>query len=387
MPGTSFTLEHEWSLLTSACSPNAIHAGDELKKAFSQNAFRWGVLFDLADHHGVQPLLYQSLSAFSQDVPADELRSLKQSYQTNLHKALFLSRELIRVVDCLRGRNIEVLPYKGLALAQLVYGDIALRQSGDIDLLIRSADLPQIREVVAELGYSPHQPLSEIEEAHYIDSGYECAFDAAMGRNLLEVQWALQPRFYAVDFDLGGVFQRAQSTTVAGYPVATPSMEDLFVILSLHAAKHVWGRLIWLCDLARISSQPNLNWRQIGTQAIELGIVRILRVTLILANLLFAITVPAGAENALPPDRQAAGIAREVMLRMNSDCAFDVESLAYFRLMVRLRERRADQVRFLSRLAFTPGPGEWDAIHLPRTLFPLYRVVRLSRLAARLVRS
>jgi hypothetical protein len=62
---------------------------------------------------------------------------------------------------------------------------------------------------------------------------------------------------------------------------------------------------------------------------------------------------------------------------------YSVESLRYFRLMMRLRERWVDRARFLWRLASTPGPGEWGVIRLPASLFPLYRVIRLFRLAAR----
>jgi hypothetical protein len=64
-----------------------------------------------------------------------------------------------------------------------------------------------------------------------------------------------------------------------------------------------------------------------------------------------------------------------------------VESASYFRLMLRLRERRRDQMRFLTRLIFTPGPGEWAVVRLPEPLFPLYRLVRVTRLAAKLVRA
>jgi hypothetical protein len=39
----------------------------------------------------------------------------------------------------------------------------------------------------------------------------------------------------------------------------------------------------------------------------------------------------------------------------------------------------------LMRLALTPGPGEWQAVRLPKPLFPLYRLVRLTRLAAKAV--
>jgi hypothetical protein len=64
---------------------------------------------------------------------------------------------------------------------------------------------------------------------------------------------------------------------------------------------------------------------------------------------------------------------------------FDPESMAYFRLMVALRERRRDRFSFWWRLLFTPGAGEWSAVKLPVPLFPLYRVVRIFRLAERLM--
>jgi hypothetical protein len=114
--------------------------------------------------------------------------ALDRASQTNLHKALFLSRELIRVVDRLQAISVDVLPYKGVALAETVYGDIALRQAGDIDLLIRPQDFARARKSLRELGYQPHLLLSERQERAYLKSGYECAFDSDAGRNLLEVQ-------------------------------------------------------------------------------------------------------------------------------------------------------------------------------------------------------
>ena len=59
-------------------------------------------------------------------------------------------------------------PYKGVTLAETMYGNMALRQTGDIDLLIRPQDFPQIKNAVRELGYTPHMPLSETEEQAYL---------------------------------------------------------------------------------------------------------------------------------------------------------------------------------------------------------------------------
>jgi putative nucleotidyltransferase-like protein len=391
MPGTSATLEAEWSLLRAACCDiPQLEKQARLRQSLRQ-PIRWKLLFDLAERHGTQPLLYQALVDVENEVedaiPAEQKSALEQRYQTNLHKALFLSRELIRIVDRLSSLNIDVMPYKGLALAEIIYGDIALRQSGDIDLLIRPQDLPRIRDAVRELGYTPHLALSEVEERDYLTSGYEYVFDGTAGPNLLEVQWAIQPRFYAVDFDMASLFQRAISINVAGHTMKTLSFEDLLLALSAHAAKHVWARLVWLCDIARIMSLPTLNWIWIHSEAEALGILRIVRVTMLLANRLVGVAIPAAAQASLAEDPAMLALVDEVQSHIVSESSYNVESLAYFRLMMRLRERPADRLRFLQRLVLTPGPAEWQAVRLPGPLFPLYRLVRLFRLAARFVRA
>jgi hypothetical protein len=110
-------------------------------------------------------------------------------------------------------------------------------------------------------------------------------------------------------------------------------------------------------------------------------------VTLILANRMLGAPIPSELGRSLVEDAAVLAIAKEIDAKIAIGAACDVESLSYFRLMLRLRERPSDQMRFLSRLVFTPGPGEWNVLRLPPALFPLYRVVRLSRLAARVARA
>jgi hypothetical protein len=380
-------LDSEWHLLLIACSSVPANERSNRIRALAQAPIRWDALFQLAEQHGVTCLLYQALGEVRDAVPPDEARDLSQRYDANLHRVLLTAREMFRVLECLDLLAIETVPYKGLALAEMLYGDVAARQFGDIDLLIHSGDLTRIKEAVAALGYKAHLELSGKEEQAYLVSGYECAFDSAAGKNLLEVQWALQPRFYAVDFDLEGVFQRAVSVTVAGRETKTPSPEDLVLVLSVHAAKHLWTRLIWLCDIARLMQMPSLNWKWVEDQARVLGIVRIVRVTFLLAHFLLQAPIPDAIEDAITNDRESQSWAQSIVKQMVSGAAVDIESWKYFRAMMRLRERRRDQIRFLWRLALTPGPSEWNSVRLPASLFPLYRLVRLSRLAARLVHT
>jgi hypothetical protein len=377
----------EWELLLAASSAGLREGDLDRVQQCLAMPIEWEALLQLADHHGTSSLLYQNLARVSDAVPSIVLSSLRQKYETNVRKSLFLARELIRILDCLEALGVEAIPYKGIVLSEVYYGDMALRQSGDMDLFVREHDVAHIRSAVRELGYTPRVSISEDAEPDYLASGYECTFDSTLGQNLLELQWALQPRFYAVDFNMDGLFERAVSVTVAGRGLKTPSAEDLLLVLSVHAAKHVWGRLIWLCDIAQIVNRENLNWDWVHARAREAGIERILHITLLLADRFLATTIPEPIKRAVLADRAACVFADEIATAVAAGSSYQEQQLSYFRLMMRLRERRADRWRFLTRLAFTPGPGEWDAIRLPKPLFPLYRLVRLARLASRFARG
>jgi hypothetical protein len=347
----------------------------------------WDAFVDLVDQHGMSSLVYQGFMQITDAVPACVLANLRKRNQQNIVKSLFLIRELIRILDRLQPLGIEVIPYKGVVLSQMVYGDAALRQSGDIDLFVRKHDVEAIKQAVCELGFVPRFTIPAAAERDFLAAGYELTFDSPAGKNLLELQWSLQPHFYAVDFDMEGLFRRAVSVSVTGYAMKTPAPEDLFIVLAVHAAKHVWGRLIWLCDIAQILRQYELDWQSIRRRATELGIERMLSVTLLLANRLLQATIPNAWQETIADDKTATDFAHEISLAIARGTTYEDQQVAYFRLMMRLRERRIDRVRFLTRLAFTPGPGEWDAVSLPKPLFPFYRLVRLGRLAARFARK
>jgi hypothetical protein len=357
-----------------------------LEKSTLDRSVDWEPVLRLADEHGTSSLLYQNLSRVGALVPAAVLASLGRRHERNIHKSLFLARELIRILDCLDGLGVEVIPYKGVVLSEAYYGDLALRQAGDMDLFVRRQEVVRIKSALRDLGYTTRLAVPEEALEDYLRSGYEWTFDSPAGPNLLELQWALEPRFYAVEFDMEGMFGRAVKVTLAGRAVRTPSAEDLLLVLSVHAAKHVWGRLIWLCDIAQVLKRENLNWDLVQARAREFGIERILRVTLLLANRLLAVPIPGALETAVLEDSAARAIADEIAAMLGAGVSYSVDQVSYFRLMMRVRERRVDRWRFLTRLTFTPGPGEWEAVRLPRVLYPLYRGVRLTRLAGRLVR-
>ena len=101
------------------------------------------------------------------------LEALRQQDTVNAHRTLWLTLELLNIHGHLRVRGLEVLPYKGPVLAEMLYGNVALRQFSDLHLLVRSGDLPTIKEALAELGYEPGLRLAQAAERDYLKAGYE----------------------------------------------------------------------------------------------------------------------------------------------------------------------------------------------------------------------
>lgn len=376
----------EWKVLLAACAG----AENDLRGLLGVHPdadFDWGRALQLAEDHGISLLLYRNLKGMKDAIPSSVLETLRERYETNVHRALLLTRQLIRVLDLLDGLGIDAISYKGVVLSESHYGDIAMRVAGDIDLFVRKNDVDRIKNAVRELGYTPRVEIPKDAEKDHKASGYECSFDSPAGRNLLEIQWALQPRFYAVDYDMDELFERTVKTTVGGRSVKRLAAEDLLLVLAVHGAKHAWGKLIWLCDIAQILQREELDWELVQSRAQDLGVERILLITMELTNRFLGATIPVEIERSAAKDRAAKVLAEEIAVAVEAGVSYGEEQVSYFRLMMRLRERRVDRLRFLTRLTFTPGPGEWNAMRLPKVMFPFYRVVRLGRLAARVARG
>ena len=103
-----------------------------------QQEINWEYLFATAHAHGVLPLLHKHLSG--EGVPSHFLSRLKRESVANSQNVLHLIAKQLRVVKLFKENGVRVALFKGPLLAQMAYGEISLRQAGDIDLLIARRD-------------------------------------------------------------------------------------------------------------------------------------------------------------------------------------------------------------------------------------------------------
>jgi len=344
----------------------------------------WHDFLRLAEQHGVLPLVARNLAAHA--LPTEISRQLRSAYEENVQRTLRFAGELGRIAACLEGKHLRAVPYKGPVLAESVYGDLALRSFHDLDFLISPADFEPIKQALAELGYRPSAQLTPAVERFWLRKGYERAFDGDAGKNLIELQWRVLPYFYAVGLTVDDLMVRSGRTSVGGHAVSCLTPEDSLLVLCLHASKHLWTRLIWICDIAQTLRQPAIDYALALSRARSFGILRIMGVGLWLANHLLSADVPQPLQRLITGDPRVPVLGQEFAARLAAGAAYGLNSPEYFRLILRLRERPADRCRYLWRLVWTPGVSDLAAVQLPEPLFPLYRGVRLARLMRKIFR-
>src|SRR5437867_1925845 len=100
-----------------------------------QNNLDWQVVIQKARAQRIGPLLYYALRG--QDfVPSYLADALRADYEHTARRNLFLFAELTRALHCLGEQQVPVIVLKGAALAQMLYGNSALRPLRDLDLLV-----------------------------------------------------------------------------------------------------------------------------------------------------------------------------------------------------------------------------------------------------------
>ena len=128
----------------------------------------WTTLLDLAEHHGVGPLLFRHLEAAGVEPPRWVKRRLHADLRASGGRTRFASRHSVRFSTRVRARGIQVALLKGAALAPLIYEDIGLRPMNDLDLLVRDDQAFEAQGLLAEIGFDAPPPMTGSSRRHHL---------------------------------------------------------------------------------------------------------------------------------------------------------------------------------------------------------------------------
>jgi hypothetical protein len=363
-------------LLRCAAPPgNGKHA--ERIRTLAGQTLDWDHVLHMAAVHAVTPLLYWALKAVRpESVPA----ALERRFQQNTQNSVHLTSELFQVMSLFASEGIPVLPFKGPTLAVTAYGNLALRRFSDLDLLVPREDALRAREILLQNGYSSDLQLNANWAAAYMRAYDEFGLRGPGGQPLIELHWAVTPRYFSVPLDIGPFWDRAVTVNLGGKEVATLCADDMLLVLCVHATKHCWSHLSMVSDIAWLMAARNIAWDEVLERARRLGSLRMVLLGLTLAGTLLDIPLPEPVVRGGTADRSVQHLAAQVKERMLQAGSLEKSIVAAGLFHMSARERYGDRVRYFVRLASTVGVEDREFVNLPASLAFLYPVMRFPRL-------
>ena len=346
----------------------------------------WQRFAEACDHHQVAPFVYCRLNRLPPGaVPPELLAHLRRRFYRISSGNYLLANYVVDWTQRLEAAQIPVLVYKGPAAALTAYGDLALREYLDLDLLIRPEHLTGAHEVLARIGFRiPPGPGSEPDSPRRRREFHHDGFLAPDQSHVLELHWQLGGNLWqSFGPDTGRFWERTEIVQLPRGRVATMCREDLFLALCFHGAKHRWWCLKWLLDVAEmLRTAEGWDWGRIEEMLADRpGARASASLGVLLARELLGVEAPAAAGRVLPVSARirAVGDAIREEILTRGHCEDDPH-----RTLLGLEERRWARVRYRCALWFRVNVriNERDraALRLPGWLGFLYGLVRPVRL-------
>lgn len=342
----------------------------------------WRYLIDLAESHGLLPLLHQHLTSVTHVVPPAVTLELQDRALNNSQTVLHLVGELLKLQRSFSKRGLKLATFKGPVLSQMAYGDMALRRAGDIDVLISRDDFHQAREVLNSLGYKMAYSLSGEQLRSHLAFHCEIPFVSEDSRTVVDLHWDLAPASFVLRLTGRDLISRLQPVRLAGVSVQTFDTEDLIVYLSMHGAKHLWRSLESTSSLAELVRQSrDIDWNSLTKRAISTRTTRMLALGLRLAQRCFDAQSPAEVFKTIDADNSMRQLAEEIKANILYWPVSEPESTETARYNLKIMDRKSDALVSMIRAVCTPTLSDFEAITLPPSLHGLYYAVRPIRLS------
>lgn len=258
----------------------------------------WEALLALAGRQRVLALLHEGLLKSELPLP-ENITNRLQAYrlQLSMHN-LKQTRELLRLIDLLRKKGVEVTPYKGPILAEIGFGDLNQRFFSDLDFLIDKKDLPIVSELMESLGYEHELQLPQWGRPLYFWHKCEYNFDYYEAEERIfhvEPHWSVGVPRFQVNASYRDIAPLCQRQAFHGVLINQLSVEGLLLTTIMHhSARDRWSYLKQPLDVVAVlvRHRSNIDWDLLLREAERLGILHLVLFSFALVEEIFAFPFP-----------------------------------------------------------------------------------------------
>lgn len=246
-------------------------------------------------HNRVAPLVWRNFSILdlSNKLEGNIKRAFISIYEYIKHKNIILYKEINRVNTAFEQKKIKAILLKGAILAPIIYGDIALREFGDVDYLVQYEDIKKVEETLADLGYIQGKysstqnkviPASRVEIIHKKKHTHELVEFLKIDDNnpdivhMIDINHAIfwKGRKNKFSFDTVKIFENANRIKLMDSYVYNMDIESQLIQLCAHlyseAVFFLWDEhwirnkaevsLYRFCDIYEIIKKEKIDWKR-----------------------------------------------------------------------------------------------------------------------------
>lgn len=342
------TFSAEIRLLLLATRPGPRPAPEDELRACIAEGIDWDTLAELAARHRGIPALYQGLVQAHRDaVPPATAERMRQRFVYWAMRNLMLTSQIHTVLQAFRADGIEALCLKGLAIGALAYGDPILRETSDLDLLVRRDDFARARAALVACGYRPD--VSARREEAYLREHHGFAFRSEKGD--VDLHWNLAHLFQRVPTDADALLERSLRVPLGSGEVPTLSREDHLLQLATHGVTHCWRSLYLIADIAALLQDPDrLDWDLVKRNAAASRSRRAIALSVYLAVRLYAAVPPEALREELA-DPAIEHLAAQVQQWLFVDPKPSMERFVIHRFYLGTLDGWEDRAAYLADMA------------------------------------
>jgi hypothetical protein len=370
----------EWRLLV-ACARNAAVVADVRGVAGAAALIDdWASAERLACAHGLLPWLARGLAAAGMTEGAHA--PIAAAAAARAARTLGQVRRLAELYALLERAGIRALPFKGPVLSLQLYGDVALRQSVDLDLVVPFDRYRDARAALVAHGLPPRGGHTARQERTLFRWLGHAPF--GHGADFVELHWRFADRRFPFALRVEDALARSRPALLAGVVFPMMADDDLLAVLAMHGTRHLYERLEWLAGVTRRLVAQRGEAERLVAHAESLRARRMLLVSVHVAHQVLGFAIERDWARALAADPDAAAIGATMAMDLEANVRRDAPFASAHALQRRyadLVDTRLDRARLWMHAALDPTARDHEAVALPDMLVPLHRVIRPARLA------
>ena len=285
---------------------------DAVESILRNPDFDWSRLIDAVEHQHVVPLVSKGLDQVDPELlPDDVRRRFMTSVEEIQAKNQRLARELIRILKVLRAEGITAIPFKGPAMAVLIYGELGLRRFADIDILVRGKDTPKAKRILLANGYQAPSRVPLSREWHFFND--EVAVQIDLHDRITSYR---MPDLH--DYEM--LWRNRRTISLLDNQVECFSTDHTVLMLCMQISKdwHEKRRFLSkICDLSTyLDTQAAIDWSKFLKFSETQGLRRTVLVALFLTQVFHAVQLPHAVRKATEADAFVTSLDVQVEKRL-----------------------------------------------------------------------